>query len=141
MDQDLRQWRIDLALVGGYLAQKRGLVVVAVDGRGFGGRGSGLRSVPYLPDRYLGSQDQIEAAQALDKRTYVNTSSRRDRYIWLELLAGYMTLMTILVTLLLVWRWHLHHRLGSMTLYAGAVYAGPQENLRAIAGPLSPLCG
>lgn len=74
-----------------YLAQE-GFVVVAVDGRGTGGRGSEFKKCTYLQMGILESQDQIEAAQALGKLPYVD-AKRIGIFGWS--FGGYMTLMTM----------------------------------------------
>ncbi|WP_018357677.1 S9 family peptidase [Porphyromonas levii] len=74
-----------------YLAQE-GFVVVAVDGRGTGGRGSEFKKCTYLQMGMLESQDQIEAAQALGQMSFVD----KERIgIWGWSFGGYMTLMTL----------------------------------------------
>lgn len=74
-----------------YLAQE-GFVVAAVDGRGTGGRGSDFKKVTYLQMGLLESQDQIEAAQALGKLSYIDPS-RIGIFGWS--FGGYTTLMAM----------------------------------------------
>lgn len=74
-----------------YLAQE-GFVVVAVDGRGTGGRGSEFKKCTYLQMGLLESQDQIEAAQALGQFPYID-SQRIGIFGWS--FGGYTTLMTM----------------------------------------------
>lgn len=74
-----------------YLAQE-GFVVVAVDGRGTGGRGSEFKKCTYQQMGILESQDQIEAAQALGQLPYVDSQRIG---IWGWSFGGYMTLMTM----------------------------------------------
>ncbi len=74
-----------------YLAQE-GFVVIAVDGRGTGGRGSEFKKCTYLQMGILESQDQIEAAQALGQLPYIDGTRIG---IWGWSFGGYMTLMTM----------------------------------------------
>lgn len=74
-----------------YLAQE-GFVVVAVDGRGTGGRGSEFKKCTYLRMGLLETQDQIEAAQALGQLPYID-AKRIGIFGWS--FGGYMTLMTM----------------------------------------------
>lgn len=74
-----------------YLAQE-GFVVVAVDGRGTGGRGSDFKKCTYLQMGILETQDQVEAAQSLGQLPYID-AKRIGIFGWS--FGGYMTLMTM----------------------------------------------
>ncbi|MDO5017347.1 MAG: DPP IV N-terminal domain-containing protein [Porphyromonas sp.] len=74
-----------------YLAQE-GFIVVAVDGRGTGGRGSEFKKCTYLQMGLLETVDQIESARALGQLPYVD-AGRIGIFGWS--FGGYMTLMTM----------------------------------------------
>ncbi len=74
-----------------YLAQQ-GFVVVCVDGRGTGGRGSDFEKCTYLTLGDKESKDQVEAAQYLATLPYVD----KDRIgIWGWSYGGFNTLMSM----------------------------------------------
>lgn len=74
-----------------YLAE-HGFIVVSVDGRGTGGRGSGFEKAVYLRMGDLESKDQVEAALWLGKQSYVD----KDRIgIWGWSFGGFNTLMSM----------------------------------------------
>lgn len=74
-----------------YLAQ-RGFVVVCVDGRGTGGRGSDFEKCTYLNLGKLESRDQVETALYLSTLPYVD----KDRIgIWGWSYGGFNTLMSM----------------------------------------------
>lgn len=74
-----------------YLANQ-GFIVACVDGRGTGGRGSHFKKQTYLKMGTLECQDQIEAAQALGKLSYID-AQRIGIFGWS--FGGYMVLMTM----------------------------------------------
>lgn len=74
-----------------YLASK-GIIVVCVDGRGTGARGEEFRKCTYLRMGELESRDQVEAAQALGKLSYVDKGRIA---IWGWSFGGYNTLMAL----------------------------------------------
>lgn len=74
-----------------YLASK-GIMVVSVDGRGTGARGEAFRKCTYMKMGLLESQDQVEAAQALGKLSYVDANRIA---IWGWSFGGYCTLMSM----------------------------------------------
>lgn len=74
-----------------YLAE-HGFIVVSVDGRGTGGRGSGFEKAVYLRMGDLESKDQVETALWLGKQSYVD----KDRIgIWGWSFGGFNTLMSM----------------------------------------------
>ena len=74
-----------------YLAQ-HGFIVVCVDGRGTGGRGSEFEKSVYLKMGDLESKDQVETALWLGKQGYVD----KDRIgIWGWSFGGFNTLMSM----------------------------------------------
>lgn len=74
-----------------YLAQK-GYIVVSVDGRGTGARGSEFEKCTYLKIGELEAKDQVEAALWLGKQTYVDSSRIG---IWGWSFGGFCTLMSM----------------------------------------------
>lgn len=68
------------------------IVVVCVDGRGTGARGEAFRKSTYLRMGELESRDQVEAAQALGKLSYID-AKRFAIYGWS--FGGYNTLMAM----------------------------------------------
>jgi len=74
-----------------YLASK-GIMIVSVDGRGTGARGEAFRKCTYMKMGLLESQDQVEAAQALGKLSYVDANRIA---IWGWSFGGYCTLMSM----------------------------------------------
>lgn len=74
-----------------FLAQQ-GFIVVCVDGRGTGGRGSEFEKCTYLRLGLLEAKDQIETAQWLSTLPYVNASSIG---IWGWSFGGFNTLMSM----------------------------------------------
>lgn len=74
-----------------YLAQ-RGYIVVCVDGRGTGGRGSDFMRCTYLKLGQLECHDQVEAAIYLGNLPYVDKSRIA---IWGWSFGGYCTLMSM----------------------------------------------
>jgi dipeptidyl-peptidase 4 len=83
--QALNSWRIDWEY---YLATQN-YVVVCVDGRGTGARGSEFRKCTYEQLNVLETKDQVETAKYLAKQTYID----KDRIgIWGWSYGGTMTL-------------------------------------------------
>ncbi len=76
-----------------YLAEELGVIVVAVDNRGTGGRGTAFRTATYKNLGQLEAADQIAAAQHLAALPYVDESHIG---IWGWSYGGYMTLMAML---------------------------------------------
>lgn len=74
-----------------YLVQK-GFIVVSVDGRGTGGRGSDFEKCTYLKIGDLEAKDQVEAALWLGKQPYVDPSRIG---IWGWSYGGFTTLMSM----------------------------------------------
>jgi dipeptidyl-peptidase-4 len=74
-----------------YLAQ-RGFIVVCVDGRGTGGRGSAFEKCTYLKLGQLEAKDQVETALWLGKQSYVDASNIG---IWGWSFGGFNTLMSM----------------------------------------------
>jgi len=74
-----------------YLASA-GFICVCVDGRGTGARGEEFRKCTYMRMGELESKDQIEAAQALSKFSYVDGKRIA---IWGWSFGGYNTLMAM----------------------------------------------
>ena len=74
-----------------YLAQQ-GFIVVCVDGRGTGGRGSDFEKSTYLKLGDLESKDQVEAASYLATLPYVDKDNIG---IWGWSFGGFNTLMTM----------------------------------------------
>lgn len=74
-----------------YLAQK-GYIVVSVDGRGTGARGSEFEKCTYLKIGELEAKDQVETALWLGKQTYVDPSRIG---IWGWSFGGFCTLMSM----------------------------------------------
>jgi len=68
------------------------IIVVCVDGRGTGARGEAFRKCTYMRMGELESRDQIEAAQALGKLSYID-EKRFAIYGWS--FGGYNTLMSM----------------------------------------------
>ena len=75
-----------------YYLAARGIMVVSVDGRGTGARGEGFRKCTYMKMGLLESQDQVEAARALGKLSYVDKNRIA---IWGWSFGGYNTLMSM----------------------------------------------
>lgn len=74
-----------------YLAQQ-GFIVVCVDGRGTGGRGSAFEKCTYLRIGELESRDQVETALWLGKQSYID----KERIgIWGWSFGGFNTLMSM----------------------------------------------
>ena len=74
-----------------YLAQQ-GFIVVCVDGRGTGGRGSAFEKCTYLRIGELESRDQVETALWLGKPSYID----KERIgIWGWSFGGFNTLMSM----------------------------------------------
>ena len=67
-------------------------MVVSVDGLGTGARGEAFRKCTYMKMGLLESQDQVEAAQALGKLSYVDANRIA---IWGWSFGGYCTLMSM----------------------------------------------
>lgn len=74
-----------------HLAEK-GYIVVCVDGRGTGGRGSDFKRCTYLKMGDLESRDQVETAIWLSKQPYVDPSRIA---IWGWSFGGFNTLMAL----------------------------------------------
>ena len=74
-----------------YLATA-GFICVCVDGRGTGARGEEFRKCTYLRMGELESKDQVEAAQALSKFSYIDSKRMA---IWGWSFGGYNTLMAM----------------------------------------------
>lgn len=93
--QVVDNWNIGSMGNGGmydyYLAQK-GYIVVSVDGRGTGARGSEFEKCTYLKIGELEAKDQAEAALWLGKQTYVDSSRIG---IWGWSFGGFCTLMSM----------------------------------------------
>ena len=70
----------------------KGYIVVCVDGRGTGGRGSEFKRCTYLKVGDLESHDQVETALWLSKRPYVDKSRIA---IWGWSFGGFNTLMSM----------------------------------------------
>ena len=84
----LDKWKIDWEY---YLATQN-YVVVSVDGRGTGARGSEFRKCTYQQLGLLETKDQIETAKYLGKQSFID----KDRIgIWGWSYGAYMTLMTM----------------------------------------------
>lgn len=78
-------------LYDGYLTQ-RGFIVVCVDGRGTGGRGSDFMKCTYLKLGDVESKDQVEAALYLSTLPYVD---KENIGIWGWSYGGFNTLMSM----------------------------------------------
>ena len=93
--QVVNSWRIGSmgqgALYDSYLTQK-GFIVVCVDGRGTGGRGTDFEKCTYQKLGQLESKDQAEAALYLSKLPYVDGSRIG---IWGWSYGGFNTLMSM----------------------------------------------
>ena len=93
--QVVDNWSVGSMGTGGmydyYLAQK-GYIVVTVDGRGTGARGSEFEKCTYLKLGDLESKDQVEAALWLGKQSYVDASRIG---IWGWSFGGFNTLMSM----------------------------------------------
>ena len=79
------------AMLDEYMAQQ-GFVVVCVDGRGTGGRGSEFEKCTYLKLGDLESNDQVEAAMYLGSLPYVD---KNNIGIWGWSYGGFNTLMSM----------------------------------------------
>lgn len=102
LDQYSFDWEQHLA--------NNGFIVVSVDGRGTGARGEAFRKCTYLRMGEFESNDQVEAAQALGKLSYID----KDRIgIWGWSFGGYTTLMSMSV--------------GNGTFKAGIAVAPPTD--------------
>lgn len=93
--QVLNSWSIGMcgqgAVMEQYLAQQ-GYVVVCVDGRGTGGRGSEFEKCTYLRLGELEARDQVETALWLGRQEYID----KDRIgIWGWSFGGFNTLMSM----------------------------------------------
>ena len=75
------------------LLAQRGYLVVTVDNRGTGGRGSAFRKVGYLNLGSYETKDQIEAARWLARQPYVDASRMG---IWGWSYGGYATALTMM---------------------------------------------
>jgi dipeptidyl-peptidase-4 len=123
----LDRWKVDWEY---YLATKN-YVVVCVDGRGTGARGSEFRKCTYQQLGILETKDQIEVAKYLGKQTYID----KDRIgIWGWSYGGFMTLMAMStgeqvfkagVSVAPVTDWRLYN-----TAYTERFMRRPQENFR-----------
>ncbi len=86
----------DNGFMGGLLWERRmaekGYIVVCVDGRGTGGRGSDFKRCTYLKLGDLESHDQVEAALWLSKLPYVDKGRIA---IWGWSFGGFNTLMSM----------------------------------------------
>ncbi len=93
--QVVNSWRVGSMGQGGafdyYLAQQ-GFIVVCVDGRGTGGRGSEFEKCTYLRLGDLESKDQVEAALWLGKQSFVDKNRIG---IWGWSFGGFNTLMSM----------------------------------------------
>lgn len=75
-----------------YALAQEGYIVACVDGRGTGGRGSQWRKCTYLKLGIQESDDQIAAARAFGKMSYID----KERIgIWGWSFGGYMTLLSL----------------------------------------------
>lgn len=79
------------AIYENYLTQK-GFIVVCVDGRGTGGRGSEFEKCTYLNLGYLEAKDQVETAIWLGQQHYIDKSRIG---IWGWSFGGFNTLMSM----------------------------------------------
>lgn len=75
-----------------YYLASQGFVVVCVDGRGTGGRGTAWRKGTYLSLGQQESADQVAAARALGERSYIDASRMA---IWGWSYGGYNALMSL----------------------------------------------
>lgn len=93
--QVINSWNVGSMGQGGafdyYLAQQ-GFIVVCVDGRGTGGRGSEFEKVVYQRLGELESKDQVETALWLGKQSYVDKNRIG---IWGWSYGGFNTLMSM----------------------------------------------
>ena len=93
--QVTNSWNVGSMGQGGafdyYLAQQ-GFIVVCVDGRGTGGRGSDFEKCTYLRMGDLESKDQVEAALYLGSLPYVD---KNNIGIWGWSFGGFNTLMSM----------------------------------------------
>jgi dipeptidyl-peptidase-4 len=81
-------WKIDWE----YYLASNGILVVCVDGRGTGARGSEFRKCTYEQLGLLETKDQVEAAKYLGQQSFID----KDRIgIWGWSYGGYMTLMAM----------------------------------------------
>ncbi len=86
--QVLDRWRFGWE----YFLTTQGYVVVSVDGRGTGGRGTEFRKSTYMQLGVLEAKDQIETAKYLSKQPFIN----KDKIsIWGWSFGGYMTLLSM----------------------------------------------
>ncbi len=93
--QVVNSWRMGSIIQGclfdEYLAQQ-GFIVVCVDGRGTGGRGSEFEKCTYMKLGDLESKDQVETAMYLSKLSYVDKDNIG---IWGWSYGGFNTLMSV----------------------------------------------
>lgn len=75
-----------------YYLASQGFVVVCVDGRGTGGRGTSWRKGTYMQLGVQESADQVAAARALGARSYIDAGRMA---IWGWSFGGYNTLMSL----------------------------------------------
>ncbi|WP_455673858.1 S9 family peptidase [Phocaeicola sp.] len=111
--QVLDSWNIGAQRNGGvfeaYMADK-GFIMVCVDGRGTGGRGSDFEKCTYLNLGVKESKDQVEAAKYLGTLPYVDS---KHIGIWGWSYGGYNTLMSMSE--------------GTPAFYAGVAVAAPTD--------------
>jgi dipeptidyl-peptidase 4 len=89
-----QQWGGSQYLWHQYLANELGVIVVSVDNRGTGGRGTDFRSATYRRLGQVEARDQIAAARYLGDLSYVDESRIG---IWGWSYGGYVTLMSMLM--------------------------------------------
>lgn len=77
-----------------YYLGSNGYVVVCVDGRGTGARGESFRKCTYMRLGLLEATDQVEAAQALGKMSFIDENRMA---IWGWSFGGYNTLMSLTI--------------------------------------------
>lgn len=114
-----------------YLAEELGVIVVSVDNRGTGGRGTAFRTATYKNLGQLEAADQIAAARYFGTLPYVDSERIG---IWGWSYGGYMTLMAMLseggpdvikvgVSVAPVTDWRLYD-----TIYTERYMSTPQNN-------------
>jgi dipeptidyl-peptidase 4 len=89
-----QQWGGARYLWHQYLANELGLVVVSVDNRGTGGRGTAFKGATYRRLGQVEARDQISAARQIGELPYVDESRIG---IWGWSYGGYLTLMAMLL--------------------------------------------
>ena len=122
-----------------YYLTENGYIVVCVDGRGTGARGTEFRKCTYQQLGVLETKDQIEAAKYLANQSYID----KDRIgIWGWSYGGLMTLLSMSseeklfkagISIAPVTDWRLYN-----TIYTERFMRRPQENFRGyeVSSPL-----